>query len=159
MFIYYDASGTASIVSGRRGLGIRELHRAYTSPAMLDVILVGIGGSVGAMARYLLSRYVQALAGPAFPFGTMAVNLLGCLVIGVLSQLADARNVFTPQSRAFVFAGILGGFTTFSSFAYETTMLAQTDQHLLALLNVILQVGLGLAAVWLGRALTGLIIK
>ena len=126
---------------------------------MIDVILVGIGGSLGAMARYLLSRFVQGLAGPAFPVGTLAVNLIGCLVIGALSQIADARNAFTPQSRAFVFAGILGGFTTFSSFAGETVLLARADQHLLAVLNVVLQVGLGLAAVWLGRFIAGLLVK
>jgi CrcB protein len=126
---------------------------------MTDVFLVGIGGSLGAMARYLLSRFVQAQVGPAFPFGTLAVNLIGCLIIGALSQIAEARNVFTPQSRAFVFAGILGGFTTFSSFGNETMVLARADQHLLAVLNVGLHVVLGLGAVWLGRALTGLVIK
>jgi CrcB protein len=126
---------------------------------MTDVFLVGIGGSLGAMARYLLSRFVQAQVGPAFPFGTLAVNLIGCLIIGALSQIAEARNVLTPQSRAFVFAGILGGFTTFSSFANETMVLARADQHLLAVLNVGLHVVLGLGAVWLGRALTGMVIK
>jgi CrcB protein len=102
---------------------------------------------------------VQAQVGPAFPFGTLAVNLIGCLIIGALSQIAEARNVLTPQSRAFVFAGILGGFTTFSSFANETMVLARADQHLLAVLNVGLHVVLGLGAVWLGRALTGMVIK
>ncbi len=126
---------------------------------MIDVILVGLGGSLGAMARYLLSRFVQEQAGPAFPYGTLAVNVAGCLIIGVLSQIADARSVFTPQSRAFVFAGILGGFTTFSSFANETMVLARADQHLLAVLNVLLHVVLGLGAVWLGRALAGVFVK
>ena len=129
---------------------------------MTDVIFVGIvgmGGGLGAMARYLLSRFVQGLAGPAFPLGTLAVNLIGCLVIGALSQLADARNAFTPQSRAFFFAGILGGFTTFSSFASETMTLGRADQHLLAVLNVVLHIVLGLGAVWLGRAVTSLFIK
>jgi CrcB protein len=126
---------------------------------MTDVILVGLGGSVGAVARYLLSRFVQAHLGPAFPFGTLAVNLLGCLVIGALSQVADARNAFTPQSRAFVFAGVLGGFTTFSSFGNETMALMRADQHLLAVLNVVLHVVLGLGAVGLGRAVTGFFIK
>lgn len=126
---------------------------------MTDVILVGIGGGIGAMARYLLSRFVQGLAGPAFPAGTLVVNLIGCLAIGVLSQIADARNAFTLQSRAFVFAGILGGFTTFSSFAGETVLLSRADQHGLAVLNVVLQVGLGLAAVWLGRFIAGQFVK
>ncbi len=126
---------------------------------MAEVILVGIGGGLGAMARYLLARWVQTLAGPAFPLGTLAVNLLGCLVIGVLSQWADARNAFTPQSRAFFFAGILGGFTTFSSFANETMTLGRADQHLLAVLNVALHIGLGLGAVWLGRVVTGMFVK
>jgi CrcB protein len=126
---------------------------------MTDVILVGLGGSLGAMARYLLSRFVQGVAGPAFPIGTLVVNLIGCLVIGALSQIADARNAFTPQSRAFVFAGVLGGFTTFSSFGNETMALMRADQHLFAVLNVALHVVLGLGAVWLGRAVTGFFIK
>jgi CrcB protein len=126
---------------------------------MTDVILVGIGGSLGAMARYLLSRFVQAQAGPAFPYGTLAVNLIGCLIIGALSQWADARNAFTPQSRTFVFAGMLGGFTTFSSFGNETMALMRADQHLLALLNVALHVVLGLGAVWLGRTVTSLVVR
>lgn len=111
------------------------------------------------MARFLLARFVQQQAGPAFPFGTFVVNLLGCLVIGALSQLADARNTFTPQSRVFFFAGVLGGFTTFSSFASETMTLGRADQHLLAVLNVGLHVVLGLGAVWLGRAVAGLFAK
>lgn len=111
------------------------------------------------MARFLLARFVQQHAGPAFPFGTLVVNLLGCLVIGALSQLADARNTFTPQSRVFFFAGVLGGFTTFSSFASETMTLGRADQHLLAVLNVGLHVVLGLGAVWLGRAVAGLFAK
>lgn len=126
---------------------------------MTDVILVGVGGGIGAMARYLLARWVQAQAGPAFPLGTLAVNVIGCLVIGVLSQAADARNAFTPQSRAFFFAGILGGFTTFSSFENETMILGRADQHGLAVLNVALHIALGLGAVWLGRALTGMFVK
>lgn len=139
--------------------GIFVGRRAYTSPAMTEVMLVGIGGGLGAMARYLLSRVVQMLAGPAFPAGTLAVNLLGCLVVGALSHMADARNTFTPQSRVFFFAGILGGFTTFSSFANETMTLGRADQHLLAVLNVVLHIVLGLGAVWLGRFLAGLFTK
>ncbi len=135
------------------------MARAYTSPAMIEMVLVGIGGGVGAMARFLLARFVQQQAGPAFPLGTLVVNLLGCLVIGALSQLADTRNAFTPQSRAFFFAGVLGGFTTFSSFASETMTLGRADQHLPALLNVVLHVVLGLGAVWLGRSLAGLLVK
>lgn len=126
---------------------------------MTEVFLVGVGGGLGAMARFLLARFVQQQAGPAFPFGTLVVNLLGCLVIGALSQLADARNTFTPQSRVFFFAGVLGGFTTFSSFASETMTLGRADQHLLAVLNVGLHVVLGLGAVWLGRAVAGLFAK
>ena len=91
---------------------------------------------------------------PGFPFGTLAVNLLGCLLIGLGAGLADARQAFTPEARLFVFVGLLGGFTTFSSFGYETIALLRDHELLRAGLNVGLNVFAGLALVWLGYALT-----
>lgn len=121
----------------------------------LNLALVGGGGALGAIARYgvggLLHRN-PALAG--FPFGTLTVNLLGCLLIGLGAGLADTRQVFTPEARLFAFVGLLGGFTTFSSFGYETIALLRDHEFLRAGLNAGLNVFAGLALVWLGYALT-----
>lgn len=120
---------------------------------MIGVILVGVGSLIGGILRYGLSIWVyRALDNPWFPYGTLAVNLLGCAVIGFLSGLAEARAGFTPEARLFLFVGVLGGFTTFSSFALETFALARDGQDLAVLANIGSQVGLGLFAVWLGSA-------
>ena len=119
---------------------------------MLNILLVGLGGALGSIARYLVSTWVQTTAKNVnFPFGTLTVNLVGCFVIGFLAQLAEARGVFSSESRAFVFIGILGGFTTFSSFGNETLNLARGGEMLNALTNIGLNVVIGLFAVWLGR--------
>ena len=121
---------------------------------MNKALLVGVGGFVGSILRYWVSGWVQQVTASAgFPFGTLAVNLLGCLVIGFLSQLADVRGVFTPETRALVFVGVLGGFTTFSTFSNETFNLFRDNEAVSALTNLTLQIALGLGAVWLGRTL------
>jgi CrcB protein len=117
------------------------------------IVLIGLGGFIGSVLRYGMSGVVQSLAGGAlFPVGTLVVNLTGCFVIGFLSQLADAREVFTPESRAFVFVGILGGFTTFSTFGNESINLFRGGENIYAFVYVGAHVLLGLGAVWLGRA-------
>ena len=121
---------------------------------MLNLLLAGLGGFVGAAGRYGLSSVTQRWAGsPYFPVGTLLVNVLGCLLIGVLAGVGEARGPFTPASRVFLIAGLLGGFTTFSAFGFETIELLRTEQVGAALLNIGLQLGLGLAAVWGGMAL------
>lgn len=125
---------------------------------ILKLLLVGAGGFAGSVARYLASGYVQNLSGSiGFPHGTLAVNLAGCFVIGFLSHLADARGVFSADSRAFMFIGILGGFTTFSTFGNETMNLFRDGENSHALLNVGAHVVIGLFFVWLGRSLAYLI--
>jgi CrcB protein len=125
----------------------------------MDLILfIGLGGAIGAVMRYLLSGWVQQASGSiSFPLGTLAVNVTGCFVIGVLSQLGESRGLLTPRSRAFLVVGILGGFTTFSSFANESMNLLRGDENVLAALNVGGSVALGLMAVWLGRSAAYLI--
>ena len=85
------------------------------------------------------------------PYGTLTVNLVGCFAIGFLAQLAEARGAFTSDARLFVFIGILGGFTTFSSFANDTVNLAREGEMMNALANIGANVILGLILVWLGR--------
>lgn len=87
-----------------------------------------------------------------FPYGTLSVNVLGCLVIGVLGGLADARGVLGPTARLVVVLGVLGGFTTFSTFAYETLALLRDGEHLHAAANVLSSVAVSMVAVWIGYA-------
>lgn len=124
---------------------------------MANILLVGIGGFIGAVMRYLTSDLVQRLsAGNSFPFGTLAVNVLGCLVIGLLAGVADVRSIFTPEARMLVFVGVLGAFTTFSTFSYETASFFNNGEMLPGLINIGVQIVLGLAAVWLGSTMARL---
>ncbi len=121
---------------------------------MIRLLLVGSGGFIGSILRYLLSGLVQQSSkSVGFPYGTLAVNIVGCFVIGFLSQLAETRGLFTTESRAFVFIGILGGFTTFSAFGNETFNLWRDGENLLVLANIAGHLVAGLGAVWLGRVL------
>ncbi len=125
---------------------------------MTNILLIGIGGFIGSILRYLASGYVQqASKSIDFPYGTLVVNVLGCFIIGFLARLAEERGVFTNQSRLFVFTGFLGGFTTFSAFGNETFNLARDSQMMNAFANVGANVVLGLTAVWLGRTVSYLI--
>ncbi|MBW7919731.1 MAG: fluoride efflux transporter CrcB [Anaerolineales bacterium] len=122
-------------------------------PSLLTISLVALGGAAGSVSRYLLGVWIQSVSQSlGFPFGTLAVNLVGCFVIGLLSQLTESRGVFTPETRGLVFIGFLGGFTTFSSFGNDTMNLFRAGQTVNALVNVGANVILGLAFVWLGRA-------
>jgi len=121
---------------------------------MQNVLLVGLGGFIGSAGRYLVSGWVQsAIDKPLLPFGTLAVNVLGCLVIGLLGGLAEVREIMHPNARMFVMVGMLGGFTTFSTFGYETFALGRDGQIVMALANIGTQVVLGLVAVWAGYAM------
>ena len=125
---------------------------------MTNILLVGIGGFIGSVMRYLASGYVQQTTKSVdFPYGTLAVNVIGCFVIGFLAQLAEGRGVFTSESRLFVFTGILGGFTTFSSFGNETINLVRDSQMMNAFPNVGTNLDIGLFAVWLGRTVSYMI--
>ena len=125
---------------------------------MSNLLFIGFGGFLGSILRYLFSGYVQGLLRSAdFPYGTIAVNLTGCLIIGFLSQLAESQGVFTSETRAFLFIGLLGGFTTFSTFGNETMNLFRDSENIFAFLNVALHFLLGLGAVWLGRTFAYLI--
>ncbi len=119
---------------------------------MVRVLLVGLGGFIGSVLRYLLGGVAQNLFQTArFPIGTTLINLTGCFVIGLLSQLAESQGAFTELTRAFVFAGILGGYTTFSTFSNESLNLFRAGDSWLGLLNVAIQVLGGLSLAWLGR--------
>ncbi len=118
---------------------------------MIKLLLVGSGGFIGSVFRYLISGWVyQFFNITGFPWGTFAVNFLGCLVIGFLGGFSEEHNIFSGEARLFLFIGLLGGFTTFSTFGYETFAFLRDGQFTEAIFNVLLQVLLCLAAVWLG---------
>jgi CrcB protein len=119
-----------------------------------NLLLVGLGGGLGSILRYLTSRGLMRYWPGDLPLGTLTVNVLGCLTIGLLSGLMISRQALTPEFRLFFMVGILGGFTTFSTFGYESVQLMLDGQFNLVFLNVILNVGLGLTACWLGLNLT-----
>ncbi|MEJ2636093.1 MAG: fluoride efflux transporter CrcB [Calditrichia bacterium] len=121
---------------------------------MFKILSIGFGGFLGAVSRYLMSGLVhKILANPWFPYGTFAVNILGCLFIGFLSGLAESRQVLPTELRMFLLIGFLGSFTTFSTFGYETFSFMRDGQMLSALLNILLQIIVGLGAVWTGTVL------
>lgn len=122
----------------------------------MNVLAVAIGGALGAMARYGLGGLVHRYASPHFPYGTFVVNVLGCLLFGILAGLSEHRFVLGPTARAFLLIGILGGFTTFSSFTFETFQLLRDAELARAAVNMAGQLLIGLAALWAGFVLARL---
>lgn len=120
---------------------------------MGSLLWIGLGGALGTMARYWLSGLVAQRYGETFPWGTIAVNVSGCLVIGFFAAWTDpsGRWMVGPTARQFVMIGILGGYTTFSSFSLQTLNLVRDGEWLWAGGNVVLSVVLCLAAVWVGH--------
>ncbi|HEV2595834.1 MAG TPA: fluoride efflux transporter CrcB [Sphingomicrobium sp.] len=115
---------------------------------------VAIGGALGSVFRFVLSGMIARIAGEGMPWGTLVVNLLGSFIIGwfAAATASGGRVVATPEFRTFVMVGICGGFTTFSSFSLQTLVLFEDGEPLRASTNVLLSVGLCLAAVWLGAS-------
>ena len=117
-------------------------------------LAVAVGGAIGSMARHGVNVFVSHAFERAVPYATASVNLIGSAVIGLLAALlATGRLQMSREMRTFVFVGILGGFTTFSSFMLDTLTLSHGGNHALAFWNVALQIALGLAAVWGGYRL------
>ena len=118
---------------------------------MKSVLLVGLGGFLGSIARYSLGGWVLHMtAQERFPFSTFAVNVLGCLAVGMLAGFAERHHLFGPEARLLLITGLLGGFTTFSAFGLETVYLLRRDEGWMAAGYVCASVLAGIAAVWLG---------
>ena len=119
-----------------------------------QLLWVGVGGFLGSVSRFVMAgmfnRFSPALG---FPVGTLTVNILGCLLIGLLHGLAETRSLLGPDIRIFLFIGVLGGFTTYSTFGFESLALLKDGAILKASANIFLHVFVGLAAVWLGDTL------
>jgi CrcB protein len=121
----------------------------------MELIWVGLGGFVGSVLRYGAGLAVRSAWGSSFPLGTLLVNMAGCLMVGLVNGWAEKHQAFGTSLQLFVSVGILGGFTTFSAFGWETLQLMKQDQASLALANIAANLVLGLACVWLGRGLSG----
>ena len=119
--------------------------------ALLTALLVGSGGFLGALLRYGVGGLLhRKFPFSTFPYGTITANMLGCLVIGIATGLLDASHLLGPSFRKFVLIGMIGAFTTYSTFIYETFAMLRDADYLHAAGNVGLQLTLGLLLVWLG---------
>ncbi|MGN6265082.1 MAG: fluoride efflux transporter CrcB [Ginsengibacter sp.] len=119
---------------------------------MKIVLLVGFGSFIGGMSRYLVTLFVQNKILSTFPYGTLAVNIIGCFLIGVIYGLSERGNM-NPEWRLFLATGIMGGFTTFSSFSNETVSMLRDAEYLPAFSYVAFSVIVGLAATFGGISL------
>ncbi len=126
---------------------------------MLKLLVVGMGGFIGAIARYTITDYVQRATEGRFPYGTLIVNIVGCFLIGLFMHLMQTREYFGPHARLHLSIGLLGSLTTFSTFAWDTFDLIANERFAAASMNITAQVLVGMAAVWLaiqfGRAVFG----
>jgi CrcB protein len=120
---------------------------------MSKILIVGVGGFIGAIARYVLSGIIHRLFGPEFPVGTIVVNIIGCFVLGAIIFVGQHYHLLSPHVRLFVGVGLIGAFTTFSTFGHETLNLIHGGEVLLATANIFGNVALGIAAVWFGYSL------
>jgi CrcB protein len=119
---------------------------------MQNYVIIGIGGFLGAVARYAVSVWISQRWGRNFPLGTFFVNVSGSLLIGLLMSLFTEKFMLNPQWRIFLVTGFLGAYTTFSTFEYESGALLRDGEWLIALLNVMLSVVVGFAALKFGEA-------
>lgn len=120
---------------------------------MLNALAVGCGGFIGAISRYLLSIFINRINPVNFPVSTLIINLIGSFLIGILTQLLSNMYPANKKLLLFLTTGILGGFTTFSTFSLETVNLYQNGNTLFAVLNVVLSIALCLSGTVLGKLL------
>ena len=122
-----------------------------------SVLIAGLGGFIGTVLRFLTSRYIQFSVASVFPWGTLAVNIAGSFIIGLLMGLSDKGNLISPEWNIFLTVGICGGFTTFSTLSNDAYILLQNKEMLRFAAYAGLTFVLGLTAVFMGRAVTKMI--
>jgi CrcB protein len=121
---------------------------------MVKFLMILVAGGVGSFLRYLVAGWAQSFGNDSFPLGTLIVNSVGCLLIGVFGALFAGPHLVREEYRTALLVGLLGGFTTFSTFGWETFALARDGELRLALANVVLSNALGLVAIWFGYRIT-----
>ena len=124
---------------------------------MKNILLVGFGGGLGSIARFLCQKYLYALYPHPFPIGTFVVNIVGCFLIGIFYALAEKGNILTPEWRLLLTTGFCGGYTTFSTFAYENINLLKGGDFLYFGLYIAGSVILGIVATFCGMLILKLI--
>lgn len=117
------------------------------------ILAIGLGGAIGALARYFLSSQITHFAGSGFPWGILIVNILGCFIMGVIAELGALSWNLSPEMRAFLTTGILGGFTTFSAFALDTALLTERGDLVAGMAYVAASVAGSIAALFAGLSL------
>jgi fluoride exporter len=127
-----------------------KFSRTSAGSSVGNFFVVFVGGGIGAAARYWLSGTIARTSGSSFPYGTITVNVVGCFLIGLLMTSFEDRFLVTPSLRLFLTIGILGGFTTFSTFSFETIAMLRDAEFFYAALNVLLSVMMCLAATYAG---------
>lgn len=120
---------------------------------MINYLLIGTGGFIGAIFRYIVGLWIGQRWGSSFPLGTFVINVTGSFLIGLLMTLLTERYMFNPHWRLFLVVGFLGAYTTFSTFEYETGSLVKDGEFLIAALNVVISVFLGFAALKAGEVI------
>lgn len=118
-----------------------------------NYLFIALGGALGAVSRYLLSTWIYNRNLQVLPYGTLVVNVLGCFLLGVFNTLAVEINVISPHIRMMISIGLLGSFTTFSTFSLETFNIIKENNLPVAFINIGLSVFLGLLAIWMGTVL------
>ena len=124
---------------------------------MLQILAVGLGGFFGAILRFLISAWTYQMFGTRLHYGTLVVNVIGSFILGLFYMLANDRLIVSDTMRGFLAVGLLGSLTTFSTFSYETISLLQNSFFLKAGLNVTLNVGCTLGAVWAGSVVAKIV--
>tara|TARA_B100000700_G_C14648107_1_gene670650 strand:+ start:69 stop:446 length:378 start_codon:yes stop_codon:yes gene_type:complete len=117
-----------------------------------NLLYVGLGGAIGSILRYAVGLWaIRLFPAASLPVGTLSVNVMGCLILGLLAGISEARDLISDEVRLLVMVGLLGGFTTFSTFGAETIALFRASQRLLPVVYVVGSATLGVGAAWIGH--------
>ena len=133
------------------------ISKNISNRMLKSIMIVGFGGFIGTVARFLISRYFQVNFTSVFPWSTFAVNIVGCLLIGLIYGISEKGDFLSPDIRLFLAVGICGGFTTFSSFSNDAFLLVREQEWIRFALYTSLSVFIGLIAVYAGRFIIKLI--
>ncbi len=124
---------------------------------MKILLIIGAGGFLGSIARYLTSRYIQDNLAMTFPIGTLVVNIAGCFILGIIYGFMERGELFSQEIRIFLTIGFCGGFTTFSTFAFENASMLRDGNFIQSALYIALSVFAGIVALYIGNIITKLI--
>ena len=144
-------------VQVRTGAGLTACRRRTYNSSMMNIVIIGIGGALGAVSRYAVALWIGQRWGRSFPLGTFVINVSGSFLIGLIMTLLLERFAENPQWRMLLVVGFLGAYTTFSTFEYETGALLKDGEWAFAMLNIVLSVVIGFIALKLGEFIAKMI--